>query len=149
MENQLDRIEWKLDQVLAAILRGEVGSDIAGTEVETRTAHLEMPRLTTKQHAALQMLMRGASNADIARRFNVTENGAKVHVRTIAKKVGVNTRAQIVNKLLPILSTVDDNSYRLMSGGLPKDWDETYDEPDPFVGLYKRGDDDVTTEIKE
>ena len=129
MENQLDRIEWKLDQVLAAILRGEVGSDIVGTEVETRTAHLEMPRLTTKQHAALQMLMRGASNADIARRFNVTENGAKVHVRTIAKKLGVNTRAQIVNKLLPILSTVDDNSYMPLLGSCVSMIDQRFTQP--------------------
>lgn len=138
MENQLDRIEWKLDQVLAAILRGGVGSDIVGTEVETHTAHrAEMPQLTTKQHAALQMLLRGADNAEIAERFNVSPNTAKIYVRGIAKKLGVSTRAQIVVRLLDVFNDLDDNSYRAMTGGLPKDWDATYVHPDPFARLYR------------
>lgn len=140
--NQLDRIEWKLDQLLASLLsksHGEGGGKT--TSSQTR----QMPQLTTKQFAALQMLMRGASNAEIAKRFNVSENTAKVYVRTIAKKLGVNTRAQIVREMLPILSTVDDNSYRLASGGLPLDWDELYEDDDPFAGLYRR-EDDITTQ---
>lgn len=145
MENQLDRIEWKLDQVLAAILRGEVGSDIAGTEVETRTVHLNMPQFTTKQHAALQMLLRGADNNEIAERFNVSPNTSKVYVRGIAKKLDVQTRAQIVVKMLDTFNDFDDNSYRMLTGGLPKDWDENYAEPDPFAHLYRveRGEDDA------
>jgi hypothetical protein len=80
--------------------------------------------------------MRGASNLEIAQRFGVSDNTAKVHVRTIAKKFGVNTRSQIVLKALPIFE-VDDNSYRLASGGLPKDWDEQYTENDPFEYMYR------------
>ena len=30
----------------------------------------------------------------------------------------------------------DDNSYQMITGGLPKDWDATYVSPDPFIGLY-------------
>lgn len=52
--------------------------------------------LTPKQHATLQMLMRGASNAEIAERLNVEESTAKVHVRALAKKFGVRRRSQIV-----------------------------------------------------
>ena len=133
--NQLDRIEWKLDQLLASLLSASRG-EATGGETAAPSTHHPMPQLTTKQHAALQMLMRGASNLEIAQRFGVSENTAKVHVRTIAKKLSVNTRAQIVMKMMPVLSTADDNSYRLASGGLPLDWDETYQEPDPFVGLY-------------
>jgi len=133
--NQLDRIEWKLDQLLASLLSTSRG-EVTGGQTVAPSTHHPMPQLTTKQHAALQMLMRGASNLEIAQRFGVSENTAKVHVRTIAKKLSVNTRAQIVMKMMPVLSTADDNSYRLASGGLPLDWDETYQEPDPFVGLY-------------
>ena len=139
--NQLDRIEWKLDQILASLLPTSHGGEDGKT---TSTQPRQIPQLTTKQHAAMQMLMRGASNLEIAQRFSVTENTAKVHVRTIAKKLGVNTRAQIVREMLPILSAVDDNSYRLASGGLPLDWDELYEDDDPFVGLYRR-EDDITT----
>ena len=42
-------------------------------------------KLTTKQHGALQMLLEGCSNAEIAKRFDVSEDTAKVYVRTIAK----------------------------------------------------------------
>ena len=145
MENQLDRIEWKLDQVLAAILRGEVGSDIAGTEVETRTVHLNMPQFTTKQHAALQMLLRGADNQEIADRMGVTINTAKVHVRGIAKKLGVSTRSQIIWKVHKEMIDIDENGYMMLSGGLPKDWDENYSEPDPFYGLYRSKNDEPKT----
>ena len=123
MQNQMDRIEWKLDQILSHLLsqtRSE-GESRAGNASQTHH-QTSMPQMTTKQFAALQMLMRGASNAEIAGRFNVSENTAKVYVRTIAKKLGVNTRAQIVREMLPILSTVDDNSYGLASGGLPLYW---------------------------
>jgi DNA-binding CsgD family transcriptional regulator len=131
--NQLDRIEWKLDQILASLLSTSNGED--GGKI-THAEHHQIPHLTTKQHATLQMLMRGASNLEIAQRFGVSDNTAKVHVRTIAKKFGVNTRSQIVLKALPIFE-VDDNSYRLASGGLPKDWDEQYTENDPFEYMYR------------
>ena len=146
MQNQMDRIEWKLDQILSHLLSQARADGISSAGNASQTHHqTSIPQVTTKQFAALQMLMRGASNAEIAERFNVSENTAKVYVRTIAKKLGVNTRAQIVREMLPILSTVDDNSYRLASGGLPLDWDELYENDDPFAGLYRR-EDDITTQ---
>lgn len=100
--------------------------------------------MTSKQHASLQMLLRGANNNEIGKRFNVSPNTAKVYVRSIAKKLGVNARAQIVVRLLDVFNEVDDNAYRVMSGGLPKDWDENYVFPDPYAKLYRveREDDD-------
>lgn len=101
----------------------------------------EIHTFTTKQHCVLQMLLRAATTEEIAQRFDVTQNTAKVYVRTIAKKLGVNTRAQIVMKTLETFHQIDDNSYRIMTGGLPKDWDENYTQPDPFAHLYaKRAD---------
>ena len=148
---QLDRIEWKLDQILVALVKGSYG----GTENAPRsrdTHHSSdeyLPTMTTKQHAVLQMLLGGKSNQDIADRFGVTDNTAKVYVRSIAKKLGVNTRAQIVARTLQAYNSIDESSYRMVAGGLPKDWDENFVTPDPFAQLYVRKDDGTQSEIEE
>jgi len=147
MENQLDRIEWKLDQILGALMAKAYDAPTNGEASPTETSNhqAQMPQLTTKQHAALQMLLRGADNAEIAKRFNVSPNTAKIYVRGIAKKLDVSTRAQIVVRLLDVFNELDDNSYRAMTGGLPKDWDSAYVHPDPFARLYRveREEDDT------
>lgn len=95
-------------------------------------------KLTTKQHASLQMLLDGQSNSEIAKRFGVSEDTAKVYVRTIAKKYDVNTRAQIVMATLEEFNSISDDVYMRISGGLPKDWHKNYEEPDVFADLYTR-----------
>lgn len=94
--------------------------------------------LTTKQHASLQMLLDGRSNIEIAKRFNVSDDTAKVYVRTIAKKYGVHTRAQIVGATLEEFNSISDDVYMRISGGLPKNWHSEYKEPDVFADLYTR-----------
>lgn len=150
MTTQLDRIEWKLDQILGALANKTTGSSVAPTSgmsgnSDTLGQTTTLPDMTSKQHASLQMLLRGADNNEIGERFNVSPNTAKVYVRSIAKKLGVSSRAQIVVRLLDVFNEVDDNAYRVMSGGLPKDWDETYKFPDPFARLYRveREEDDA------
>lgn len=148
MENQLDRVEWKLDQILAALLGGVdsqrgVQQPSASSAAHPKPASVSpIVKFTPKQHAVLQMLLRGAGNIEIGERFGVTENTAKVYVRSIAGKLGVNTRAQIVMKTLEAFNEVDEASYMLMAGGLPKDWDEAYVDPDPFKHVYTRGSDE-------
>lgn len=149
MTTQLDRIEWKLDQILGALANKTMDNPTATTSgghgsMDTLTQTNTLPDMTSKQHASLQMLLRGADNNEIGRRFNVSPNTAKVYVRSIARKLGVSSRAQIVVRLLDIFNDVDDNAYRVMSGGLPKDWDRNYVFPDPFARLYRveREDDD-------
>lgn len=147
MQTQLDRVEWKLDQIMARLMAEPSSKSQAdgatqtathtGSTIDRTPHHVDMPQLTTKQHAALQMLLRGADNTEIADRFNVTPNTSKVYVRGVAKKLGVQTRAQIVVKLLDTFNALDDNSYRMLTGGLPKDWDKNYEEPDPFANLYR------------
>jgi len=147
MQNQLDRIEWKLDQILASLAQRTSDASSSGEVSPTGITNpqVDMPQLTTKQHAALQMLLRGADNNEIAKRFDVSPNTSKVYVRGVAKKLGVQTRAQIVVKLLDTFNDLDDNSYRMLTGGLPKDWDANFEEPDPFAPLYKikRGSNDT------
>ena len=146
MHEQLDRVEFKLDQILAALLRGaqvDSGDHNAKARQVQRPQDTDayLPPMTTKQHAVLQMLLNGKSNQDIADRFGVTDNTAKVYVRSIAKKLGVNTRAQIVAHTLQAFNSIDDSSYRMIAGGLPKDWDANFVMPDPFADLYARKDD--------
>lgn len=137
VEDRLARIEAKLDALLALYSVGTGEHSVQQTSVKPG-GHVEVfyRQFTVKQNATMQMLMRGATNEEIAERFNVTENTAKVYVRSIAKKLGVNTRAQIVIKAIEAWQLIDDNSYRLVTGGLPKDWDETFELPDPFAKLY-------------
>jgi len=154
MHEQLNRIEYKLDQILAALLRGaQVDSGNQNTVASKVTRHQDtdnfLPPMTVKQHAVLQMLLAGKTNQDIADRFGVTDNTAKVYVRSIAKKQGVNTRAQIVAKTLTAYNSIDEPSYRMIAGGLPKDWDQHYVTPDPFAGLYARKDDGTQPQTEE
>ena len=128
----LERIEKKIDKIAEAL-----GVRELDTPLRKGAENNELPMLTTKQHAALQMVLRGAGNEEIAGRFNVSVNTSKVYVRAIARKLGVKSRGQIIVKVLDVFRSVDDNSYRIMSGGLSKDWDENYSEPDPFAPLYK------------
>tara|TARA_E500000178_G_scaffold263349_1_gene260423 strand:+ start:325 stop:780 length:456 start_codon:yes stop_codon:yes gene_type:complete len=125
---QLDRIEWKLDTILQK-LSGEAESKQQVSQPERSgrdTPEFILHNFTTKQHCVLQMICRSASNKEIGDRMGITENSAKVHVRTIAKKLKVNTRTEIVLHVIEALKEIDDASYRLLSGGIPKDWDSTY-----------------------
>lgn len=153
MTTQLDRIEYKLDQILVLLATNSSGDGGQGRNPKSKEAHRQgagvLTTLTTKQHAALQMLLRGADNAEIADRFGVTDNTAKVHVRSIAKKVGVNTRAQIVYALYKEFEEIDDNGYMMMTGGLPKDWDANYSKPDPFWRLYGEKRHDFTADTEK
>jgi len=159
--NQMDRIEWKLDQLLMMLRSGgelPVGQHVAAvSEAETKPAKGEEPvgrisdkerervlaglrRMTPKQHASMQMILNGKRNQEIAERMGVTLNTAKVYVRTAAKNLGVRRRGEIVRCSWPVMQMLDDETYRKMSGGLPINWDDVFDlsDPadDPFRCLY-------------
>jgi len=130
---EMARLEAKLDTIILMLSRQMPAND----PLAMRTS--ELGRLTTKQHAALQMLFNGKSNREIAQRMGVTENTAKVYVRAIAAKVGVTTRSQIVMRLLNEYEKIPEEDYRVLSGGLPKNWDAMWTDPDPHSGLYTKG----------
>ena len=132
----MDRLD-KIESILSRVL--EIVSPEEESKAEVPTQTINFGNFTAKQHCTMQMLLNGKSNKDIADRFGITTDTAKVHVRTIFKKMGVNTRAQVVLKALESYKEIDDNSYRIMTGGLPKDWDNTWEQPDPFEGMYKKG----------
>lgn len=96
--------------------------------------------MTVKQHATLQMLLAGARNADIARKFQVSENTAKVHVRTLMLRLSAENRTQVAAKVWPVLEAMSDDAYRAMTRGLPKDWYRRWGhvvgDDDPCWPLY-------------
>ena len=140
MTAQLDRIEWKLDQLLMRMSAPQPTTTptprVAGPDnsASTDATHL-LHGWTIKQHVVLQMILRSATNDEVAGRLGVTTNTAKVHVRTLMKKLRVNTRSEIVAKCLIPFREVGEDTYLLMTGGMPKDWDVTYVQPDPCHNL--------------
>ena len=148
---QLDRIEWKLDQLISHFLRlqdmaGGAPRDFAASPTHLQNEVTFLDKFTTKQHVAYQMLLRGADNQEISERMGVSINTAKVHVRGMFKKVGVNSRAQLIYRTSKEFEEIDDNGYMMMTGGLPKDWDANFSEPDPFARLYAEKRNDTTTD---
>ena len=139
MYAQLDRIENKLDHLIMklSMMDGKPTTTPMPTQPQVQTEHSNdathlLHGWTIKQHVCLQMLLRSASNEEIAERMKVTVNTAKVHVRTLMKKLKVSSRASIVAKCLIPFNEVNEDTYLRMTRGLPKDWDENYQEPDPF-----------------
>ena len=52
--------------------------------------------LSVREREILEHLSQGQSNKEIARRFELTENTVKFHLKSIYKKLSVNSRAQAV-----------------------------------------------------
>ena len=67
--------------------------------------------------------------------MGVTLNTAKVHVRTLVRKLRVSTCSEIVAACLIPLRDVSEEAYMMMARGLTKTWDAKYERPDPFHGL--------------
>ena len=132
LEARVKALEIQVDMIARMI-----GVSVARTE-EVGSLLLN---LTTKQHVALQMLLAGKSNAEIAERFGVTENGAKVYLRAIYKKFGVHTRSQAAIAVMEEWREVSEQRYLALSKGVPKGWSEEWlDRPvadDPYAVLYR------------
>lgn len=144
MSAQLDRIEFKIDQIMAAQAVRAQAKKVYAEDAESGVWD-DLHRFTPKQHAALQMLLHGQSNIEIAKRMGVSQNTAKVHVRGIAKKLGVNKRGEIMARMARQYETIDDDAYRVLTGGLPKSWHVEFDDSVecPWRHLYEKigGDD--------
>jgi len=132
LTERLIRIEAKLD-MLATQMAGQPQSTT--TQMQASTDVLGI--FTPKQHVAIQMMMAGEKNSSIAKVLAITENTAKVHVRTCAKKLGVKTRGQIVAKLMGPMEAVSGPEYLAMAS-IPKDWWETKPKgKDKYAKIYR------------
>lgn len=95
-----------------------------------------LSKFTTKQHVAIQCILCGFANDVIATRMGVQLNTAKVHVRGVAKKLGVHRRSEIVAKIQKAFESISDDDYIALSGGLPKRWALDYESPCLYYDLY-------------
>ena len=120
----LARLEGKVDALLMILRRGPDMAPSPPSEANPVLSRLAS--LTVRQHGALQMIILGRSNKDIADRFEVTENTAKVYVRGIASKLKVRTRVEIVRVANPEYSQCPPEIYK-KTAGLPKGWGDTYE----------------------
>lgn len=144
MNNDVDiriaRLEGRLE-AMEKQLNSFLGRQVFSPSVDGEQRTAILPRLTSKQHVSMQMLMKGYSNSEIAKRLGVTENTAKVHVRAIAKKYGVQSRSQIVMQAFPEYEAIPASTYEVVTGGIPKDWAEQWlnkaVKHDPYRSKYQ------------
>lgn len=88
-------------------------------------------KMSPRHHAALQVLIRGASNKEIGDRFGVGENGAKTYVWGIFRHLNMvkmqgNKRAMVALKVKPVIDGMDGDVY-LRLAGIPKNWDADFE----------------------
>lgn len=126
---RLTKIEASIDEIVERL--DELKRMSQNTDVTVGV----LDRMSTKMHVAAQMIMEGKSNREIGEVLCVNENGAKVHVRNVAAKLGVNSRGQIVAALFPLMKGggLSEERYERASGGLPIDWAER---------VFERGEND-------
>jgi len=113
-------------------------TQIEKSAVDNNQAFAVMTKMTPKQHAVMQMLLRGASNYEIAERFNVSENTVKIHVKAIMDKLGVRKRSLIVLNMRSSFNDIAEDQYIAMTT-LSKRWDLEWNSKDRRINkhLYK------------
>ena len=60
----------------------------------------QMQDLTKREREALDLMCAGYSNDDIARIMEVTQSGAKIHLKHIFEKLGVSTRVEAMSEAI-------------------------------------------------
>ena len=71
------------------------GEDRAVEQTKHTPLKIErMPRLSATESSIMHALIEGHSNKVIARRMNIAEATAKVHIKAILRKLGVHNRTQ-------------------------------------------------------
>jgi DNA-binding NarL/FixJ family response regulator len=154
LEERLNRLETKIDVLISLCGQAQrmMNSSLQSQEVDTQypqetkvkrdsSYQLAVLRnLTTKQHATLQLLVEGRSNAEISNRLKVGENTVKVHVKALCGKLGLKNRSQTALKGHEMINAVTDEEYIAASGGLPRNWASTLSdtEDDKYHHLYAR-----------
>ena len=85
-------------EVAAAIRRVAAGKKSVAPEVRKMLAeNPPLPELTDRQMDILASMVRGLTNADIAKQFGITADGVKFHITSILAKLGAANRTEAVS----------------------------------------------------
>lgn len=143
LRSEIDMLRRQISMLIEVVARatGTGGRLAEQAKVVVDDEDLLMPfrSMSSKQNAALQMILRGAKNQEIANRFGVTESTAKVYVAGIMRHVGVTTRSQIVAKMKRAFDNADPQDYQKVAG-VPHDWDSTWPKHKGHQVLDRRRD---------
>lgn len=71
-------------------------------------ALLKTKQLTEREITIAHLTARGLSNRAMGEKIGVSEQTIKFHLTNVYKKMGLTSRAQLIVKLLPLMSFVDD-----------------------------------------
>lgn len=83
--------------VVAAIRKVAAGKKAVAPEVKKMLAeNPPLPDLTERQMDVLTSMVRGLTNADIAKQFGITPDGVKFHITSILAKLGAANRSEAV-----------------------------------------------------
>ena len=84
-------------EVAAAIRKVAAGKKSVAPEVRKMLAeNPPLPELTDRQMDILASMVRGLTNADIAKQFGITPDGVKFHITSILAKLGAANRSEAV-----------------------------------------------------
>lgn len=134
LQAQMDRIEQKIDRMLG--LYDALGSIAAGLPPRVIGA---LHSMSPAEHVALQMVLDRRSDHEIAVCLDVDEARVAKWVASVTVKLGAKSRAEIRQKVQPVMDAIPADEYASASGGIPKDWNDKYGVggiPDPYRRIY-------------
>ncbi|RYH09830.1 hypothetical protein [Tropicimonas sp. IMCC6043] len=134
LQAQVDRIEQKIDRMLG--LYDALGLIAAGFPARVIGA---LHSMSPAEHVALQMVLDRRSNHEIAVCLDVDEARVAEWVASVTGKLGASSRAEIRQKVQPVMDAIPAEEYATASGGIPKDWNNRYGVggiPDPYRRIY-------------
>lgn len=130
VSESLRRIERKLDLVLGELgvadqkLVGHAEGEVDGNGEVGLGDVGRLAKLSTKRHAVLQLIVAGKSNNEIVERLGLSLNTVKVYVKRLMEEFDQGSRYALALMAGPMLNSMSDDEYLVVSGGLPKDWAE-------------------------
>lgn len=87
-------------QAVQALMNNQTWFPDPSAEItEKDSSILQKFNLTPRQGEVLQMMMRGLPNKRIASQLSISEPTVKEHISNILKKLGVNTRVEVITLL--------------------------------------------------